>query len=217
MIKVNELNEKTVAKASTEENGLLTAQLFNSYMKLAELDIMDWLTGDGKQAPAPILTQKRMDWLRPFIVRSSKNFKNVLPVPADYYGYKAARSVSLTGNKKFIARVDLLNSDAVADIVGSAIEGLKPSLANVKAEIIGKEFQLYPEQMEGQIDLVYYRYPKFGVFGVKNDPVYNSEVYDAATSTDLEWDEALIPYFVWRINFYYNERNREGNQNNTPI
>lgn len=213
MIDVQELYYTVSQQANTDENGQL-ATSFNSFIKMAELDIMDWLTGRVDKSPSRYLTQKNKDLLIPFITSKDENFSDgTIPKPADYYTFENMRVAWLktdcdeSGKPMKWHDVTLLNSDKIANRIQSSIEGIKPTTEMPIAEIVGNEFKLHPEGMDGQSKLIYIRYPIYGIYNTVIDPIYNDNVYDPATSKNLEWEESLMNYFVDRMMQYISIRN----------
>lgn len=226
MIKIQELYDAVNSQANSEENGLVSP-VFNAFLKIAELDVLDWLTGketdndqrDNRPSPGAFLTQKNKDWLLPFTVPVDQNFKNgTIDVPGDYYTHQSLR-VAWQEESKW-NDVDILNANKVANRLNSKVVGIKPTRNKPIAELMSIQhrtpnvlgdkpsFVLYPEKIDGQYKLVYIRYPKFGSYITTEDPIYRNEIMDPS-SKNLEWSEALLPFFVWRINQLLNKRNRE--------
>lgn len=219
MINIDELFKAVSQQVNSDENGQLLTS-FNSFCKRAELAIMDWLTGKlddrGNPFPSPskFLTQKNKDWLKPFIVKNDSNFTDgIVLIPDDYYTYENLRVAWLgeSCNEKGIPDnwhdVTLLNSDKVSNRLQSIIDGIKPTEKRPIGEMIGSDIVLHPEGMEGQSKFVYIRFPIFGVYSTKIDPVYNDAVYNPSTSKNLEWSESLLNYFVDKITEYFSMRN----------
>lgn len=212
MIDIQELYDAVIAQANSEETGLVSP-VFNSFCMAAELDILDWLTGkemNGQPtpAPAPFLTQKNKDFLLPFIVAKDANFKDgIIPVPEDYYTFQSLRVAWADADGAH--DVDLINSNKVANRKNSKIKGISPTTKKPITEIVNGNFFLHPEKMDGQSRLIYIRYPVYGKYITKIEPIYKQEVIDTSLSKNLEWPEALLPYFMWRINHLLNIRNRE--------
>lgn len=218
-IKVETLFIAVSQQTNSDENGQLFT-CFNPFLEMAELAIMDWLTGkldkNGSPFPAPskFLTQKNKDFLSPFIVKKDDNFKEgIIAVPKDYYTFESLRVAWL--NKDCDSNgapynwhdVTLLNSDKVANRLNSSIAGIKPTEERPIAERIATDLVLHPENMDGQHKLIYIRYPKFGKYVTKIDTRFNDAVYDEANSSDLEWEQSLMNYFVDKIMEYFSIRN----------
>lgn len=73
MISIKELYDDVAKDSANEyENGSLSFDRFNRFSKIAELSLLDWLTGGAApdNLPTPYLTQKNKDWLSPFITQA---------------------------------------------------------------------------------------------------------------------------------------------------
>lgn len=73
MILASSVYEDLVDALNVESNGQFSYAMFNRYSKLAELSIIDWITGDinGVQPPQPYTTMKDKDYVSPFIKKIS--------------------------------------------------------------------------------------------------------------------------------------------------
>lgn len=214
MIRVDELFKAVVDQANSEESGLIDP-VFNSFLKLAELALLDWLTGNlanPNEAPAPFLTEKNKAWLLPFIQSKPGNFKTTIPIPDDYYIHQSLRvrwQKDCDSEKALFNDVNIVHSNKVETIKSSVIRGIQPTSKKPIGEVIGRTIQLHPQPEGGEYDFIYVREPKFGKYITKEDTTFMDQVYDPAKSENLEWPIATLPYFVFKINDYINTRHRE--------
>lgn len=219
MINVGELYDIVSRQANTEQTGLLLSS-FNGMLKLVELDLLDFITGRIQKPtgapPEKYTTQKVKDYGRIFIKSQDGNFSRSIQVPADYHHLEALRVRTAECGKSGMVGIDVLNSDKIAERLDSDIAGIKPTLQEPIGEFIGDvssqrlvdRIVLHPIT-SGQYEIVYYRLPKYGKYVTTNDRRYNEEVYDSVRSTNLEWSEALLPYFVEMLTQRLNIRNRD--------
>lgn len=207
MLIVDTYND-VLAQINRPQNGDMSIDLFNSFSRLAELAVIDWLTGQDLSAadaklPAPWLTQKNMDWLSPFIVPVKKHVNGSLEKPSDYYRYESMQAHVSSCDGLEIKDIDLLTPAKFA----RRINNVTPGKSELIARMVGNKFEFNPKELD--VELVYIRYPKFGVLGKKTDTVYKRIVPDPTSSTDYEWPEAVITLFIHNIVQRFNARQRE--------
>lgn len=203
-----------------EQNGLLTADMFNSYLRRAELYLLDFLTGDigGQKAPLPYLTQKNKDWLSPFItsregVVSGGRFQK----PEDYYVYENMFLIGgevecdEEGDQKEVDRhyvsIEIMDSSKFDKRSETWIKKLKPDFGKPISKIVGKFFYFNPADL-GSVKLEYIRYPKYGSVKSVVDPQFNDNMI--VTNVALEWDEYAREYFVNFIVDQFSINTRDG-------
>jgi len=201
MISVLELYNSVKAQNHSEETGWVNDTEFNSFLKLSELELLDFLTGKVDQPPTPFLRKNR-DWLIPFTVPKKGNFTNgVIPLPDDYFYHQNLRVKTKTGYEN----IDVLSSerlqarrttyiDEIKDMFYGQTEGVQIKLSN---------------SISSEYEFIYIRYPKFGKYVSKEDAEFRDLVYDEDNSQDLEWPAIAMTYFNFKINQYINKRNRE--------
>jgi hypothetical protein len=97
MINVIDIYQDSADRINVEENGQFSYSMFNRFSKLAELRLLEWLSGDISAIipPEPFRSQKNDDWLSPFIVKYASNVTNgQITRPVDYYLYQDLYSLS---------------------------------------------------------------------------------------------------------------------------
>lgn len=214
MIPVASVYQKVADQIMTDSNGELSFEWFNRNSPLAELKLIDWITGDieGKKPPEPYTTQKDKDWASPFIKKFPTHIVGgEITRPDNYYGYENMYVLGYlrqtqcdeddnqpppqdTGN----VPIDLLDGEQFTQRQRTYIEELKPSFKKPIAKAVGKNFEFFPKDL-GSITLEYYRYPVYAKIISELDTQYNQEVINEATSTNYEWDEKAMPILVWFI------------------
>lgn len=220
MINCFDVFESASDKINPSENGDFSFSRFNRYSWLAQLRLIDWLSGDvsGVQPPEPYLTQKNKDWLSFLIVPYSVQVVNgFVDKPKDYYqldnGYllgdyndsDCEDEITKTGKN---TPITFLNGDKFYQRMDTDIEGLEPSFKQPIAKFVGDKIELRPIDL-GSITIEYIRYPVRAVLGVKMDTVYNVEVYDKDTSVDFEWPPFAQEILAWFIAQAFSEFTRE--------
>src|SRR6185503_6322327 len=91
MIGVYDIYLDVLDRVNQPENGLLTVDRYNRFSWIAQLNLIDWLSGDvsNQIPPEPYLSQKNKDWLSPFIVPYPVQVVNGLVAkPSDYYRFE---------------------------------------------------------------------------------------------------------------------------------
>lgn len=218
MILASEVYQKVADNLLKEANAEMSYALFNRYSKLAELDFIDWLSGDvrGVNPPEPYTTQKNRDYLSPFIEPYPKQVEDGrIPFPSDYYLFD---NMVLLGNYSIPnSECDESNEDKPYDVLRDSntpieildgnqftvrcntyIKGLQPSFTKPIAKEVGKYFEFMPKDL-GSIKLWYIRYPKFADIVTKIDTQFMEEVVDEDLTTNYEWDAKAIPALIWFI------------------
>lgn len=195
----------------TEQNGSITIQQFNRYLRLGSLRLVDYLSGDveGVKPPEPYLTQKLRDWLTILVTKDSKQITNgTSPRPADYYSFESLKKIGSYLDENDCGEavvvhnadtpIDLLDSQAFDQRQVTHIKSLRPSENKPIAKMVGNNIEYAPKDL-GSVTLEYKRYPVHGEVKIKIDPVYNDEVPDSATSIASEWPEwsrNMLLYFI---------------------
>jgi hypothetical protein len=195
----------------TASNGESQFVLYNRFSKLAELDLIDWLTGklQGKTLPQPYNSIKNKDFLAPFLNKFTASAINgSINRPEDYYQYDSLKllgdySGQITGCdnvEKSICNtnVPLLDADVFTERCHTYIKGLKPSFKKPISQAVGNTFEFNPVDI-GSVELGYFRYPKYGKIVSAIDPVFNEEIIDVTASTDYEWNDNARPYLLFFI------------------
>ena len=218
MLSVIDIYKDCEDRINVEENGQFSYPMFNRFSKLAELNLLDWLSGDISALipPEPFRTQKNSDYLSPFIVKYPVNVKDgIITRPDDYYLYQDL--YCLSGDAECDDTEEMVISKIPVKVLSNSkfyqrartyIKSLQPSLKKPIAKQGGKEFQFLPDDI-GSVVLEYVRYPKFAFIATVQDEVYNQPVPDAANSKDYEWDEWASGALVWFICDAFANRTRE--------
>jgi len=220
MLNVFEIYQDCEDKISPAENGNLSFERFNRFSWIAQLNLIDWLTGDvsGIQPPEPYSTQKDKDWLSDLIVPIKKQVVNgILQKPEDYYqwdnGYVLGSRQSadcddeVQPDSGLNTTIDLLSGAQFTKRSETYIDELKPENKPI-CKMVGKTFEFLPMDI-GNVGIEYIRYPKRAYIGSTIDPIYNQPVYNAATSQDFEWPEFARGILVWFIVNAFADNSRE--------
>lgn len=132
-------------------------------------------------------TGRISEWLSPFLVdEPAKSLTGgKLSKPAGYVKY--SRITSEDGNP-----VQVLSDHKYDNKRKDPID--PPTTASPIARITKDAIQVYPT--EKKIAFSYWKSPKEAVFGTRMEN--NVLIYDESASTDLEWNEMLLPFFEAR-------------------
>lgn len=218
MIPATEVYNDAKDLINPQENGQFTYALFNRWSWVAQLKLMEWLSGDvaGITPPEPYATQKNRDWLSDFTVKYPANVINgTLERPNDYYLFSDLYSLYRETDcgdeeemeiKKYT--IDLLDNSKFNGRANTYIKSLKPNIKRAIAKQVGKEFDFCPDDI-GSVVLEYLRYPKKAFIAAKTDETYNVQVPDLDNTVDFEWNEMSRPLLVWFIVDAYANRTRE--------
>lgn len=199
-------------EANKWESGYASIDMFNRLSRLAELRVIDWLSGDvaGQQPPEPWLTQKNKDFLSHLITKYPANVTNgVIERPADYYRYdnfyRIGTKVESDCDEEATQAeddcdtpIEMLDGDEFNQRCNTYVKDKKPSFKKPICKMVGNEIEVRPRDL-GSVQLEYIRYPKFAIIGKKKDEVYNDEVPDDNNTTNYEWPEAMrgvILFFI---------------------
>ena len=220
MISVFEVYQSASDKINPSENGDFSFSRFNRLSWLAQLRLIDWLSGDvsGIQPPQPYLTQKNKDWLSflivPYTVQIVEGF---MDKPKDYYQWDNAYLLGDFNNSDCEDEVEkigkntpiqLLNGDQFYQRMDTDVDGLAPSFKAPIAKMVGSRIELRPLDL-GSMTLEYIRYPVKSFLATKVDEVFNDEVYDREKSEDFEWPEFAHEILAWFIAEAFSEFTRE--------
>ena len=222
MINVNSVFLDCMDRVAPEMNGSVTIQKFNRYSKLAELRLLNWLTGNisGQPGfPEPYSTQKVKDYISFLLGTDKKQVENgMADKPDNYYMWERAavigdRRDELCGDDVIISGIDtpieLLDSASFDARAQTFIASLKPSIRKPICKLVGDSILTLPKDL-GSIIIEYKRYPVYGELKMTVDPVYNNEIVDTATSIDYEWPEAVRQDLIYFITQFYGAGTREG-------
>lgn len=200
-----------------QENGMFSYTLFNRWSWIAQLKLLDWLSGDVSaiQPPEPYLSQKNRDWLSDFVTPYPINVSNgIIQRPEDYYLFQDLYSLSgdtdCDNDEELVVvkkPITLLDTSKFNLRTTTYIRSLKPKNKPI-AKQVGKTFVFEPSDL-GSVVLEYIRYPKKAFIATKTDTVYNQQVPDPDNTVDFEWSESSRPLLVWYIADSFANRTRE--------
>lgn len=205
-----------------EQNGSIVFSKFNRFSKLAELRLLNWLSGNivaGQPGyPEPYTTEKVRDFLSPFLKSEKLQVEaGALTRPDGYYMFERAaiigdRRDELCGEDVIITGVDtpieLLDAGVFDSRSQTYIKSLKPSLRKPICKIVGNEFEFLPKDL-GSIIMEFKRFPVYAELKTTIDAVYNIEVVDTANSVDYEWNDSVRENLIFFITQFYGAGTRE--------
>jgi hypothetical protein len=195
---------------SKDKSGYVTNAEFNSRSKVAEQVLWGYRSKtfeDGGAVP---------DSLYPFMAET------VLPItsgrvviPVNY-----GRRLQMWWNK--VANGDCGENPSLSSVAMEYLEKIEeantlissirgPSIAkgNLYWALTGGQIRVYPESLSPSVRFEYLRYPTYGVRGVTLDVVNDQENYDAATTTNYEWDDDEQQNLIDLIMLQYGVSNRD--------
>lgn len=223
MINVNDVYLSANDKINSSENGDFSFERFNRMSWIAQLRLIDWLSGDvsGVTPPEMYQNQKDRDYLSPFIKKYPQQIANgVITKPDNYYLLDNAyllgsyddsadcetnEAIKIQGCN---TRIELLSGDQFNERCHTFIEGMQPSFTKPITKIVGNEFEFLPKDL-GSVTVEYIRYPVRAKIAAKIDPLYNNLVYDPATSIDFEWSAFAEDILAWFIADQFSNFTRE--------
>lgn len=221
MISVVELYQDAARDdANKSENGYLSYEMFNRYLRRAELILLKFLTGDLVMAPdfpEPYNKQKCKDYLKRFIAIHKAN--NAFEVPKDYYYWDNLYKIGdfkkqdcenedeVNIEEHCDTSIPILDGQVFNSRCKSYVPGLKPSQGSPIAKIVDNKVITAPKNI-GSMTLEYIRYPKYGRIEVIIDRKYNDEV-PGPLSVNCEWDEWAREPLVWVIVNLFSKHTRE--------
>lgn len=216
MLSAVEVFQDCEDRINPQENGMFTYAMFNRYSWLAQLRLLEWLSGDVSAIipPEPYRSQKNRDWLSDFVTQYKTNVVDgIITKPTDYYLFQDL--YGLRGNLEDCEDDDtvliedqpiiLLGNDKFKIRAKTRIKRLKPSNDKPIVKEVGKTFVFNPID-SGSVVLEYIRYPLKASITPKIDE-YNNQVPD--TWVDFEWSEISRETLVWFITDSFANRNRE--------
>lgn len=226
---VYEIYQDCLDGINKDNNGYLSVDLFNRLSWTAQLRLLDWLTGDVAGIVPPLFdTQKNRDWISDFIIAYPRQVENGKATkPSTYYLYQAGYKINGTINNDCDedaeqeytivpnTTITLLDNSKFDLRVNTYIKSLKPTITNAICKVVGRDFVFNPADI-GSIGIEYVRYPVRAKLVMKDDIVYNEEVYDSVNSIDFEWQEYARPILTWFIvdSFFNHTTNMIGKQMN---
>lgn len=178
------------ALARKNQAGYSSASDFNGDLRDSENILYEFFYKDYE------VNQKISDALAVFLEEKEFPILNgIVTIPPDYRHPIEMVYVKKTTDDKCnsVAEevlMDKLQSNEERDTLASAIR--KPSLEKglLYWVQLSDKFRVRPTSLQGSVIFKYLRQPNFGVYSTKVDLVREMEVYDSATSKDLEWKES---------------------------
>lgn len=197
-------------RTATEQNGTISIKKFNRFSRLAELRLLDYLSGDisGVTPPEPYTTEKLRDFLSVMLKSEPVQSKDgVFTKPGDYYKFDSSSIIGSYKDDHCGEEVIVSGEDTPIEILDGPqftsrsktyIKSLKPSIEKPIGKMVGNKIETLPKDL-GSAKLYYIKYPVFGEVKVKVDNVFNEEVPDEVNSVNYEWPEScrnLLVYFI---------------------
>lgn len=198
-------------RVAPEQNGALTIKRFNGYSRIAEMRLLDWLTGDveGIKPPEPYDNQKLRDWATVLLAKDKQQVTNgISPKPSDYYKFESLVVIGSFLDENDCGKPELIHkADTPIEILDAKqfekrkltkIKSLLPSMRKPIARIVGENFEYAPIDL-GSVELIYTKYPTPAEVKITVDTVYNNEIPDPINSVDYFWPEFarnLLIYFI---------------------
>jgi hypothetical protein len=207
-------------RTATEQNGSITIEKFNRFNRIAELRMLDYLSGDveGVKPPEPYTTSKLRDWLSIFVKPFTAQVQDgYFTRPEDFYRVESNSIIGdyrdeVCGKDVLVSNgntpIDILPSEQFEYRCQTYIKRLKPSAKKPIGRIVGTTIETMPVDL-GSVKLYYVRYPVFGEIKVMVDQLYNNEVPNQATSINSEWPEFARNFILYFIVQQYPVSTRE--------
>lgn len=208
-------------RTATEQNGGITIEKFNRYLRLGSLRLLDYLSGDveGQKPPEPYNNQKLRDWITILITSDPKQVVDgTSPKPSDYYSFENLKVIGSfldendCGESVIVSKgdtiIELLDSQQFDKRCLTYLKSLRPSMLKPIAKMMGQQFHYFPKDL-GSVKLEYKRYPIHGEVKVFVDTVHNDEIPDEINSIDTEWPDFSRNMLVYFITTFYSASTRE--------
>lgn len=233
MLNVIEVYNDVEFRINQAENGNFSYAKFNAVSWLAQLNLIDWLTGSlsGVEPPEPYLSQKNIDWVSDFIKEHKASaVDGRITRPSDFYLYQDLYKIN--GKKQSDCEEDDEENDITQEDLPNTpithlsldkfnwrgktyIKDLRPSHKSPIAKTFKKSYEFNPKDI-GSVCLEYIAYPQRAEIKVKIDDEFNNEVPDPDTSINFEWGEYARGLLVWFIcdEYFNNTRENAGKQLN---
>lgn len=205
-----------------KENGFLSTQEFNDASWMAQLSMIDWITGgsSGTEVPQLYLNQKNRDWISFLIEKYQVTVSDgIFTKPVNYYLfenlYKVNGPTTIVIDGSPVAMdipdypISLLSNNKFNVRANSNIEELKPSLDSAISKMFLNKIQILPKNI-GDVILEYIRYPIKSLLVTVRDTTYQEDVPNENASTHFEWGEYARGLLVWFIVDEIANHTREG-------
>jgi hypothetical protein len=199
-ILVNDLYLAVSDRIAKDQAGNFTNSEFNRILAQCQEDALDYFESlDGS-------AQFVQNALVPFLKRYEVAVANTVTYPADYRSKRNARirlAFMNNGEPDFKwFPMNMLETDEDFDALYSPIR--KPSVSTevYSYSMDSTGIRIYPEGITGLFQMSYIKQPAAAVRGVTVDLVNEVEVYDAGTTTNLEWEVTQFNLFHDLICFY---------------
>lgn len=220
MINAIDLYLSVMDKVAEEQNGSMGIARYNRFSKMAELRLMDYLTGDvaGIQPPENYTTLKDKDFTSPFVAKHTAQVQGgVVAKPSDYYEFENAWVIGsyrdkmceepalITGDN---TPIELTDNDAFDERNNSYILNVKPTMKKPIMKMDGDGFYFSPKDL-GSVIISYKRLPIFGEIKIKHDNEFNQDVPDEVNSVNYQWPMGCAGLLEYYIMQQYPTRTRE--------
>lgn len=207
MISVDQLYQKVEDTLVKNQCGNFSNDEFNLNLVTAQNDLFNFfMRNDGENSFVH-------DALQPFLSTYSVAITQPVALPIDYRSKRSAKVKyfqMVNGVSELKARsLNFLKTDEKDMTLESPVRG--PSVANevFLYTIEGNGINIFPTTLAGTFEMLYLRHPGVAVRGVTIDIANEVEVYDAGTTTNLEWPEQYFNMFHEVICFYQGFQVRE--------
>lgn len=213
---INDVWNWTLFVSNKYQSSAISASEFNTACQVVATELINVKIGLPEQyrpgAPFPNqaydVTQKITDDLAPFInpnVPIAKNVNGYFPKPADYYAFSSLSYYYIVNSKNCNENptsterfIEMVTDGELRIRQGNSI--IPPELEYPIARLTLAGFDVYPKQIKN-VMLTYLKAPIPPVYGY--DVINDEYVYNAATSTQLDFPETLHTEFAMRIVRYF--------------
>ena len=184
---VNEIKNITTSIVSSERTGYtLSSEDFNLYLQKANFELFNQSLKNWESKQ--VLT----DILYPFKVKADLTFvAGVATRPADY----ARHSAAWYDDGATIVPVEVVTDAELPDRINNAITA--PTVAYPIIYFLNEKINILPVSITTGVDLLYVKKPTTPVYAEKVENEIN--VYDSASSTQLDFDEIYHPDVIRTI------------------
>lgn len=182
-----------------QASGYLDNEEYNAILKTSQLDEINYqrkMYESGSITKDNLLPLKKT-YTSPLDTNGRLNY------PSDYMFLSALRTTNFYTdafgvNQSEVIPIDILKDNEVAERLSNQIT--KPDNSSPCAELDSGYIQLYPSSLNN-VSLVYIKKPSDPIWGftVTN----NEQVYDSATSTNIELPFQLVPNLIRRVCSYF--------------
>ena len=181
---VNQIKNIVTSDLSAERTGYtLRAEQYNDYLEKANYDLFNQVIKNWEEG------QAITDTLYPFKVKTDLTFAaGVADRPANYARFSAA----YYDDGATVVPVEELTDAELPDRINNAITA--PTAAYPVICFYNEKINILPVSITTGVDLIYVQKPTTPVYAEKVENAIN--VYDSASSTQLDFDELYHPDVV---------------------